>query len=75
LEGDDFVLNVIPHTQQETIIKNYRVGDTVNLEVDVVARYLERLINKCSDDAESQSESKLSMGFLAEHGFTGKARR
>jgi riboflavin synthase len=74
-EGDDFVLNVIPHTQQETIIKNYQAGDSVNLEVDVVARYLERLLTQGSQASSSQPESKLTMGFLAENGFTGRGRR
>ena len=40
-----FSLNVIPHTQQKTIIKNYQLGTAVNLEVDILARYLERLID------------------------------
>ncbi|GLQ33445.1 riboflavin synthase [Litoribrevibacter albus] len=74
LIGDDFVLNVIPHTQQETIIKNYKVGDRVNLEVDVVARYLERLLTQGSDSG-SQPKSNISMGFLAEHGFIGRTKR
>jgi len=69
LIGDDFVLNVIPHTQQETIIKNYKAGDNVNLEVDVVARYLERLLMQGSQEASTPPESKLTMGFLAENGF------
>lgn len=75
LIGDDFVLNVIPHTQQETIIKNYKVGDRVNLEVDVVARYLERLLTQGSDDSGSHPKSNISMGFLAEHGFIGRTKR
>ena len=41
---DIFEVNIIPHTLQETIIKDYRVGTRVNLEVDLIARYLERLI-------------------------------
>ena len=74
LIGDDFVLNVIPHTQQETIIETYRKGDQVNLEVDVVARYLERLLSKESPQTESK-ESAISMSFLAENGFMGRTKR
>jgi riboflavin synthase len=37
-------LAVIPHTWQNTTLKNRRVGDAVNLEADLVARYLERLL-------------------------------
>jgi riboflavin synthase len=38
-----FGVNLIPHTLQETILKQYKVGTRINLEVDIVARYLERL--------------------------------
>ncbi|MSR11659.1 MAG: riboflavin synthase [Gammaproteobacteria bacterium] len=41
-----FTVNVIPHTQHETIIGDYALGQQVNLEVDVIARYLERLLLK-----------------------------
>lgn len=39
-----FSVNIIPHTSLETIFSNYRVGSSVNLEVDLIARYLEGLI-------------------------------
>lgn len=46
-----FEVNIIPHTMQETIISDYKVGTQVNLEVDLIARYLERLIpGKLADD-------------------------
>lgn len=44
VEGAEFELNIIPHTLQETIIGGYQAGSKVNLEVDLVARYLERLL-------------------------------
>ncbi len=43
-EGNRLDLNIVPHTLQVTTIGNLRSGDEVNLEVDVVARYLERLM-------------------------------
>ena len=43
VNGRSFSVNIIPHTRRETIIDGYRLGQRVNLEVDVVARYLERL--------------------------------
>ncbi len=43
VNGKDFSVNIIPHTRAETIIGQYRVGQQVNLEVDLLARYLERL--------------------------------
>lgn len=42
--GHTFCVCIIPHTQQETVFQYYREGDQVNIEVDVVARYAERLL-------------------------------
>ncbi|PCI08268.1 MAG: riboflavin synthase [Gammaproteobacteria bacterium] len=61
----DFEINIVPHTQQQTIIKNYKIGSKVNLEVDLIARYLERLLLK---QAVGQS-GKLSLETLAKAGF------
>ena len=44
VHGAEFTLNIIPQTLAETIFSEYRVGSRVNLEVDLLARYLERLL-------------------------------
>lgn len=44
VDGPVFELMIVPHTQAETIIKDYVKGTLVNIEVDIVARYLERLV-------------------------------
>lgn len=44
VDGAVFEVNIVPHTFQETTFGDYRVGTRVNLEVDLVARYLERLL-------------------------------
>ncbi|MFM1891965.1 MAG: riboflavin synthase [Pseudomonadota bacterium] len=44
VHGASFALNIVPHTLQETIMSGYQPGRRVNLEVDLVARYLERLL-------------------------------
>ena len=67
VEGSVFDLNVVPHTIEETIIVAYRAGTRVNLEVDLVARYLERLI--LGDKAADARASGVTAAFLAEHGF------
>jgi riboflavin synthase len=41
--GSEFELNIVPHTMIHTVISDYQVGSKVNLEVDLIARYLERL--------------------------------
>lgn len=45
VSGSEFVANLIPHTLQNTGLRALRAGDAVNLEVDLLARYVERLIN------------------------------
>ncbi len=64
VSGINFTVNVIPHTQTETIIGEYCVGRKVNLEVDLVARYLERL----SQGNELQ-QNTIDKDFLTKHGF------
>ena len=44
VDGAEFELNIIPQTMAETIFATYQPGSRVNLEVDVIARYLERLL-------------------------------
>ncbi len=43
INGSELELNIVPHTMLNTIISDYQVGTKVNLEVDLIARYLERL--------------------------------
>ena len=45
IQGNIIDLMVIPHTYQNTIIKNYSLGDSVNIEVDYIAKHLEKLKN------------------------------
>jgi len=44
VSGANFDLNIVPHTLEETTLSGYRAGRRVNLEVDLIARYLERLL-------------------------------
>lgn len=67
VDGAVFELNIVPHTIQETIIGDYRPGRRVNLEVDLIARYLERLL--LGEKAADPKASGLTLEFLAEHGF------
>ncbi len=67
LRKNAFKLTIVPHTTQETTIDAFQVGRKVNLEVDVLARYLERLLQGRQDN--SSSESSLTMEFLQQNGF------
>ena len=61
VSGNRFELNIIPHTADVTIIGDYVAGTDVNVEVDLLARYLERLLDKDGDN--------LSIDFLKAHGY------
>lgn len=68
VDGAVFDLNIVPHTIQETVMGEYQPGHPVNLEVDVIARYLERLLLG-DKAAESGSGNTINLAFLAENGF------
>lgn len=65
VEQNRFKLTIVPHTAEQTTIAEFQVGTQVNLEVDQIARYLERLIK----GAEQPSRSDISMSLLAQAGF------
>lgn len=53
VEGANFELTIIPQTWEETVFSEYQIGSPVNLEVDVIARYLERLMQYDQSPLES----------------------
>ena len=53
VEGCEFSINLIPHTVNVTTLKNLRVGDPVNLEIDLIARYVERMLATSPDGYKS----------------------
>ena len=61
---DYFAVNLIPHTQDETVSGSYQIGDSVNLEVDIIARYLERMNEGLNNKAH-----EITKGYLKENGF------
>ncbi|MGF1747645.1 MULTISPECIES: riboflavin synthase [Vibrio] len=66
LRKNAFKLTIVPHTTEETTIDRFQVGRKVNLEVDVMARYMERLLQS---HTQSEPESRISMEFLQQNGF------
>ena len=66
-----FKVSVIPHTGEETILLKKRPGDPVNLECDLIGKYVEKLLLHQQDDqnAATEKESKIDVSFLMEHGF------
>ena len=67
VNGAEFELTIVPHTLAETIMVDYRPGKQVNLEVDLLARYLERLL--LGDKAAEPNAPGMTESFLAEHGY------
>jgi len=69
VDGNQFELNIVPHTLRETIMADYAPGARVNLEVDLVARYLERLLLGDKAAESARTGGGLTLDKLAEHGF------
>lgn len=74
LTDSSFAVSVIPHTGEETTLLNRNPGDIVNLENDIVGKYVERLMNFKTDDRDNKSEERnnsdsITMNFLNENGF------
>ncbi|MCB6364667.1 riboflavin synthase [Intestinibacillus massiliensis] len=65
VDGQGFQVSVIPHTGAETTLLGKRPGDPVNLECDVIGKYVEKLLQP----SEPLQKGGLTMDFLAEHGF------
>lgn len=68
VDGARFRLTIVPHTTHETSIADWKVGTRVNLEVDVIARYLERLVLG-DQAAEPGVTTGVTLAMLAENGF------
>ncbi|HRF45548.1 MAG TPA: riboflavin synthase [Candidatus Competibacteraceae bacterium] len=67
VDGAAFELNIVPHTLEETTLANFKAGRRVNLEVDLIARYLERLL--LGERAAQPGSGGLTETLLREHGF------
>jgi riboflavin synthase len=68
VDGAEFGVNIVPHTLMETTLGNAVVGTKVNLEVDLLARYLERLMK---GDAAAKCRSGITEELLQNSGFLG----
>lgn len=63
----EFEVNIIPHTQTATVIGEYARGTTVNIEIDLLARYLERFV-------QTGADGEIDLGFLRKHGYAREHR-
>lgn len=77
LGEDFFAVSIIPHTGEETTLLRHKVGDVVNLENDVIGKYVQKLMGLKNEETKGESDGVsnhdsqggLSMDFLREYGF------
>lgn len=67
-EEDRFQVSLIPHTAHATVLGSKRIGDSVNLESDLLGKYIERLLQN-RDNPTKPSKGKLDLEFLSANGF------
>lgn len=66
----EFQVSIIPHTSKETTLLKKSIGDLVNLETDMIGKYVLRFLNPDKKENLNQAKtSKVSMDFLAENGY------
>lgn len=65
----DFSVSIIPHTLEHTCLDDKMQGDTVNLECDLIGKYVERLLSVRVEQPGEKGQSRLTADFLREHGF------
>jgi riboflavin synthase len=67
---DSFDVSIIPHTAKLTTMGFSKVGNPVNIETDMIGKYVERFVNKMQySDREKEAEQSVDMQFLAKTGF------
>ncbi|MDH3760520.1 MAG: riboflavin synthase [Gammaproteobacteria bacterium] len=68
VDGNRFDVNIVPHTQLKTVFQYYQPGSRVNIEVDIIARYLERLLQGRADSSADKDqqilETLIKSGFI-----------
>ena len=67
-DEQSFDVNIVPHTARVTTIGSLRVGDEVNIEVDIIGKYVERFV-RTFQESDSPSTGGVDRGFLAKHGI------
>ena len=63
---ESFSISAIPHTVEQTILKDKGAGDSVNLETDIIGKYVEKLMQPASSDTP---KSRITEEFLSRYGF------
>lgn len=71
VDKECFKVSIIPHTKAETILQYKNRGDIINIECDVIGKYVEKLLGykDTTENSSASKKSNITMEFLAEHGF------
>lgn len=69
VDASSFGVSVIPHTRAQTNLREKRVGDSVNLETDIIGKYVERLLGNPLESASAPTGRGITESFLLENGF------
>ncbi|HEY0829352.1 MAG TPA: riboflavin synthase [Bacilli bacterium] len=64
-----FSVSIIPHTLAQTVLQAKKVGDSINIEADLLGKYVDHLLNYKEHSGTRDKVGRISEGFLAEHGF------
>lgn len=65
VQGNEFTVNIIPHTASQTTLEDLRLGDRLNVETDIIGKYVEKLLQP----REESAFSRITPDLLARHGF------
>lgn len=68
VDSDSFAISAIPHTVSVTVLADRKPGDTVNLETDIIGKYVEKLL-QTPPPAEEEKKSGITREFLTRYGF------
>ena len=69
VDEECFKVSIIPHTGEETILLSKKPGDLVNLECDIIGKYVEKLLFAPKEEQKSAPKKGIDLSFLAENGF------
>ena len=69
VKGDMFTVNIIPHSFEKTTLNDRKVGSTVNIETDLIGKYVARLLSFPPSDEKPAQKNDLDLELLREHGF------
>lgn len=69
VDDESFSVSIIPHTRSATTLADRRIGDTVNLENDIIGKYVEKLLSFKNNEQKNEQKSGITMEFLAKNGF------